>query len=141
MGTRIKPFSPPVPHHLHATTKVPPAELLFNRVVNGKLPTLEKKNVVDRHKEAKENEQSRKIYNKSYADKRKFAKRSDVTIGDCVLVKQEKQNKLTPRSLCHAEDSNKRRITRTWLPYYNNNCSSSRPCSNKCNSKIKFYLS
>ena len=109
----------------HATTKVPPAELLFNRVVNGKLPTLEKKNVVDRHKEAKENEQSRKIYNKSYADKRRFAKRSDIKIGDCVLVKQEKQNKLTPRfnktpfvvverkrSCVTAEDSNKRRITR-----------------------------
>ena len=58
---------------------------------------LEKKYVVDRRKEAKENEQSRKIYNKSYADKRRFAKRSDIKIGDCVLVKQEKQNKLTPR--------------------------------------------
>ena len=87
------------------------------------MSTLE--NAVDRHKEAKENEQSRKIYNKSYADKRIFAKTSDIKIGDCVLVKQKKQNKLTPRfnktpfvvvqrnrSCVTAEDSNMRRITR-----------------------------
>ena len=109
----------------HATTKGPPAELLFNRVIKGKLPTLEKKNVVDRHREAKENEQSRKTYNKSYADNRRFVRRSDIKVGDCALVKQEKQNKLTPRfnqtqfvvvqrnrSRVTAEDSNKRRITR-----------------------------
>ena len=59
---------------LHATTKVPPAELLFNRVVNGKPPTLTKKPIVDRHREAKENEQSRKIYNKNYVDRRRNAK-------------------------------------------------------------------
>ena len=38
----------------HATTKVPPAELLFNRVINGKLPSLQKKRIIDRHREAVE---------------------------------------------------------------------------------------
>ncbi len=105
--------------------KFPPPKLLFNRVINGKLPTLKKRIVVNRHREAKENEQSRKDYNKSYADKRRCVKRSDIKTGDCVLVKQEKQNKLTSRfnktpfvvvhrnrSRVTAEDSNKRRITR-----------------------------
>ena len=109
----------------HTTTKVPPAELLFNRVVNGKLPTLTKKPIVDRHREAKENEQSRKIYNKNYADRRRNAKESDIKIGDRVLVKQEKQNKLTSRfnknplivvhrngSRVTAKDNNEWRITR-----------------------------
>ena len=40
----------------HGTTKVPPSELLFNRKIRGKLPSIEKKLVVDRHKEARENE-------------------------------------------------------------------------------------
>ena len=48
----------------HTTTKVPPAKLLFNRVVNGKLPTLLKETVKNRHKEAGNNEQHCKEYNK-----------------------------------------------------------------------------
>ena len=59
----------------HATTKVPPAELLFNRVINGKLPSLQRKCIINRHKEAKANEQLRKTYNKSYADRRRGVKR------------------------------------------------------------------
>ena len=74
---------------------------------------------------AVENEQSRKIYNKSYVDQRRGVKRSDIAIGDHVLVKRKKQNKLSPqfeetplivvqwnRSRVTAEDSNKRCITR-----------------------------
>ena len=37
----------------HSTTGVPPAELLFNRTIRGKLPVL-KKRVVRIHSEAKE---------------------------------------------------------------------------------------
>ena len=99
--------------------------MLFNRVINGKLPSLQKKRIIDRHKEAIENEQSRKIYNKSYADQRRGVKRSDIAIGDHVLVKRKKQNILSPqfeetplivvqrnRSCVTAEDSNKCCITR-----------------------------
>ena len=67
----------------------------------------------------------RKTYNKSYADKRRGVKRSNIAIGDYVLVKREKQNKLSlhfseiplivvqrNRSRVTAEDSNQRRIIR-----------------------------
>ena len=81
----------------HSTTKVPPAELLFNRVVNGKLPTLLKETVKNRHKEARNNEQHCKEYNKQYADNKRHAKDSNIKVGDHVLVKQDRENKLTSR--------------------------------------------
>jgi transposase InsO family protein len=40
----------------HSTTGVPPSELLFNRTVKGKLPILNKRNVVNKHKQAREND-------------------------------------------------------------------------------------
>ena len=78
----------------HSTTGVPPAELLFNRTIRGKLPVL-KKRVVRRHGEAKERDEKRPSYNKQYADKRRHAKKSPIKIGDSVLIRQEKRNKLT----------------------------------------------
>ena len=81
----------------HSTTKVPPCELLFNRTVKGKLPTLLKEKVKDRHKEARDNELASQKYQKFYADKRRNAKPSNLRVGDFVLVKQEKQNKFTSR--------------------------------------------
>ena len=79
----------------HATTGVPLAELIFNRKVQGTLPVLQKKNVVNRHKEARENEEKRQKYNKMYANDRRNAKKSGIKVGDYVLVKQGKKNKLT----------------------------------------------
>ena len=79
----------------HCTTNVPPAELMFNRTVRGKLPKLKRQNVVNRHEEARDNEQSRKHYNKQYADKRRHVKESKIEVGDSVLVRQERRNKLT----------------------------------------------
>ena len=78
----------------HSTTGVPPAELMFNRTVRGKLPVL-KKRIVRRHSEAKEMDEKRQLYNKQYADKRRHAKKSSIEIGDSVLISQEKRNKLT----------------------------------------------
>jgi hypothetical protein len=40
-------------------TAVPPSELLFNRQVQGKLPILQKRNLVNRHNEAREKEGER----------------------------------------------------------------------------------
>ena len=40
----------------HTTTQVPPSELLFNRVIRGRLPILHKNKFVNRHDEARENE-------------------------------------------------------------------------------------
>ena len=109
----------------HATTKIAPSDLLFNRAVNGKLPTLVKNKTINRHKEAVENERLRAEYNKVYADKKRHAKPCDIKVGDYVLIKQDKQNKLTPRfnekplivvhrnkSRITVEDNDKRKITR-----------------------------
>ena len=52
---------------------------------------------MNKHKEAGENEIKSQSYNKEYADKRRNAKESTIEIGDTVLVKQIKQNKLTTR--------------------------------------------
>ena len=79
----------------HCTTGVPPSELLFNRTVKGKIPVITRKQTINRHKEARENEQTRKERNKEYADHRRHVKKSDIAIGDYVLVRQEKRNKLT----------------------------------------------
>ena len=109
----------------HATTKLAPSELLFNHVVNGKLPTLVKNKTINRHQETVENERLRIKYNKVYADKKRHAKHCDIKVGDYVLIKQDKQNKLIPRfnekplivvhrnkSRITVEDNDKRKITR-----------------------------
>ena len=79
----------------HTTTKTPPAELLFNRMVKGKLPLMRKQNVVNKHKQAQENEKQMQRYNKQYADTRRNVKMQNIQVGDCVLVRQQRQNKLT----------------------------------------------
>ena len=81
----------------HTTTKVLPSELLFNRVIRGRLPTLNKNKFVNRHDEARENEAKKQAYNKQYADKWRDAKYSEVQVGDHVLVEQHKKNKLSTR--------------------------------------------
>ena len=80
----------------HCTTGVPPSELLFNRQVQGKLPILQKRNLVDRHNEAREKEGERQQYNKRYADEKRNVRESPIKVGDYVLWKQERRNKLTP---------------------------------------------
>ena len=79
----------------HCTTGVPPSELLFNRVVKGKIPVINKKKVVNRHSEARDNETKRKERNREYADQRRNTRKSEIKIGDYVFVKQEKKNKLS----------------------------------------------
>ena len=101
----------------HSTTKVPPSELLFNRTVREALPTLKPRTIVNRHKEAKDNEQ------KTYADLHRNAKESSIKVGDTVLVQQEKKQKLMPkfnttpykviaRKGTTAENKERHRITR-----------------------------
>ena len=107
---------------LHSTIKVPPSELLFNRTVRGALPTLNPRIIVNRHQEAKENEQ---IYNKSYEDLHHHARERLIKVGDTVLVQQEKKHKLIPKfkatpyqvvarksTTVVAENKEKHRITR-----------------------------
>ena len=79
----------------HCTTGVPPSELLFNRTVKGKIPVITRKIVINRHKDARKNELIRKERNKEYADHRRNVKKRDIQMGDYVLVRQERKNKLT----------------------------------------------
>lgn len=82
----------------HTTTGVAPAELLYGRVIRGRLPHLEhniNSRVVRNKALAKDAEAKCRM--KLYADKRRHAKPSNIQVGDRVLVKQTKANKLTTR--------------------------------------------
>ena len=79
----------------HCTTGVPPSELLFNRVIKGKLPVINSKKIVNRHKVARDYEKTRQERNREYANQRRNTRKSDLQVGDYVLVRQEKKNKLT----------------------------------------------
>ncbi|XP_065060965.1 uncharacterized protein K02A2.6-like [Rhopilema esculentum] len=79
----------------HATTKIAPSELLYNRVIRGKLPCSIKTSKSKRHREAQENDAVGKEKMKSYADKRRHTKISDIKVGDTVLLKQDKKNKFS----------------------------------------------
>ena len=81
----------------HATTKIPPCELLFNRKVQGSLPELSTQKVVNKHQKAKENIDKKKISNKQYYDAKKNTKTSKIREGDIVICKQKPNNKLSPR--------------------------------------------
>jgi transposase InsO family protein len=79
----------------HCSTRVPPAKLLFNRTVRGQLPTLVKPTVANRHQEARKNEKRRQEYNERYTNSKSGVKKSEVKVGDSVLVRQGRKNKLT----------------------------------------------
>ena len=109
----------------HSTTGVPPSELLFNRTVKGKLPILNKRNIVNKHKQAHENDTLKQQYNKQYADTRRNAKHRDIKVGDSVLARQKRSNKLSANfnskpytviiknnSTITVRDSNEHTITR-----------------------------
>ncbi|XP_065054391.1 uncharacterized protein K02A2.6-like [Rhopilema esculentum] len=82
----------------HTTTKVPPAQLLYNRPVKGKLPMLPRKHKnISRHREARENDQLRKENAMNYANKRRNTKECDIKVGDLVICMQKKTNKFSSR--------------------------------------------
>ena len=81
----------------HATTTIPPRELLFNRKAQGSLPELSTQNVVNKHQKAKENIDKKKISNKQHYDVKKTTKTSKIKEGDIVICKQKPNNKLSPR--------------------------------------------
>eukprot|EP00795_Rhopilema_esculentum_P007362 gene7362-13097_t len=82
----------------HTTTKVPPAQLLYNRPVIGKLPMLPRKlKNINRHREARENDQLRKGNAMNYANKRRNTKECDIKVGDLVICVQKKTNKFSSR--------------------------------------------
>ncbi|XP_038059532.1 uncharacterized protein K02A2.6-like [Patiria miniata] len=77
----------------HPATRKTPAELLFNRKIRGKLPAFKPDDHTDL--EVRDHDAESKAKAKMYADTRRNTKYSDVQIGDQVLVRQEKTNKLS----------------------------------------------
>ena len=78
----------------HNTTGVSPGELLFGRKMRTKLPGL----IDNAHKDmimVRDRDSEQKGKAKLYADENRGAKYSEVALGDKVLLKQEKTDKLT----------------------------------------------
>jgi hypothetical protein len=70
--------------------------LLYNREIRGKLPTLPHySKVINRHREAKQNDKEQKQRGKQYADSRRHTRTSKLRVGDRVLVRQKKTNKFS----------------------------------------------
>ena len=78
----------------HFTTGVSPAEMMFSRKIKTKLPEFAPKLKLPDKFEGKRDE-IKKQQNKVYADKKRGAKPSEIKVGDKVLIKQRKRNKLS----------------------------------------------
>ena len=84
----------------HTVTGVSPAELLMGRKLRDKLPQVEFSK--DRPTEAywqqllRERDTRAKLRQKEYADRTRGAKHSNIEEGDKVLLKQTRENKLSP---------------------------------------------
>src|SRR5664279_966221 len=78
----------------HCSTKIAPSELLFNRKVRTKLPEYQLPGD-DTNTPLRIQDDKAKHKMKMYADMRNNAKPSDLLIGDTVLVKQRKKDKLS----------------------------------------------
>ena len=82
----------------HLATSVSPAELLYNRKIRVKLPSsTDTQDVTVLRSTALQCDAKRKEKMKEYTDKRRGAKPSAVKVGDTVLVKQQKLNKLSTK--------------------------------------------
>ena len=80
----------------HKSTGFAPATVMFNgRKYKTRLPT-KKKQPSAYHEEVKERDHQAKEVMKRYADSKGYVKMSDIKVGDLVLVKQMKKNKITP---------------------------------------------
>ncbi|XP_053390608.1 uncharacterized protein K02A2.6-like [Mercenaria mercenaria] len=74
----------------HSTTQLSPAEIMFGRKLNTKLPKFTAK-VKDKY--IRQRDKSVKMKNKKYADKTRHAQHRDVKIGDKVLLRRENYTK------------------------------------------------
>ena len=81
----------------HATTGFSPAEVLFNRKIQNKLPQMVS-TPPDKGAQVQDNDDRAKEKMKKYADVKRRARPSQLKVGDTVLVRQRKQNKFCTRS-------------------------------------------
>ena len=81
----------------HCTTGVSPAEALYRRKLNVTLPQLpQQTRVSELHEKLQRRDTANKAKSKDYSDKRRNAKPSQLQVGEIVLVRQPRRNKLTP---------------------------------------------
>ena len=80
----------------HATTQIPPAELMFNRKCRYTIPNYHNKVKKDIQRNAESRIIEAKHKAKLYSDQKHHARTPDIHTGDQVLVRQDKCNKLTP---------------------------------------------
>ena len=80
----------------HSTTGVSPAELLFGRKIQTKLPQIKVREDSEMVKDVRKKHDERKMQQKHYFDKRHRAHEKVITQGDQVLVKQKKSTTKTP---------------------------------------------
>jgi len=76
----------------HATTGVSPAELLFGRKIRTKLPDLQ---IYVPDEEVRDRDLEKKEKSRVYTDAKRRAQECDLRPGDPVLMRQERQNKMS----------------------------------------------
>ena len=85
----------------HTVTGVSPAEMLMGRKLGNRLPKMQMKadpmDELQWQIQIRERDARRKRYEKEYADKKRGAMVSDIGVGDRVILRQSKINKLTTR--------------------------------------------
>lgn len=104
----------------HTVTGISPAELLMGRKLRDKLPIVHIPK--DRATEAQwqlllnERDARAKLRQKEYADRTRAAKFMDIEEGDQVLLKQTRENKLSPNymSLSHTRSFTKMEMPSSW---------------------------
>ena len=79
----------------HQTTGVSPAELLFGRKLQAKLPELNRETKDGVNEAARDRDSLKNELGKQYTDSHRHAKESSVTVGDEVLLQQRKQDKFS----------------------------------------------
>ena len=80
----------------HSTTNVSPSEALNNRKLKIPLPSIPKTQQQETQDPMRKRDQEKKEKMKKYSDHRQHSKTTDLKIGDTVLIRQPKKNKLTP---------------------------------------------
>lgn len=78
------------PHHV---TKVPPAELMFGRVIRSVLPNSKTDEKQFDDDDLRERDRVAKFNRNTLQDERRHAKESEIAVGDKVLVRQAKKDK------------------------------------------------
>ena len=79
----------------HSTTQVSPAEVMFYRKLRTKIPSIDNKPDVKALRDLERRDQIMKENIKRYTDNRNNATYSSIKVGDYVLVKQQRRNKLS----------------------------------------------